>query len=250
MNKKIRKKIKKFKLPRNKPVMIENADKKFHEKWSPSRHKLNIPSPWRCVACGPPNSGKTFWAYQLLLFQGCDLRKGENNPYEKVLVVHCSKHTKEYDMIGAEILEEIPAPNTFDGEKKTLVILEDLALMGLSKQQNNALSRLFAFCSTHARVDVFLTIQDWHSCPPIVRRCANLFILFPSIDNTSLQMISKKVGMEKNDLRFLFNKYCKKKYDNIWIDNSAGGTSPFKLRLNGFDIIQKNTDASIVQRHN
>ena len=237
-NKKIRKQINKVKLPRDKPVLFVNEDKASHEKWLPGRHLLNFPAPWRAIICGPPNSGKTFWGLQLVLFQGCDTKiKGANNPFEKIIVVHCSKHSKEYDIIGAEVVEEVPAPNTFDGSKKTLVILEDLSLIDMAKDQRNAVKRLFAFVSTHCNVCVYCTIQTFFSAPKIMKECADLFILFPSIDNTSLQMISKKVGMDKDMMRTLFDKFCTNTHDNIFIDNTGNGLSPSKLRYNGFKTI-------------
>ena len=51
-------KKKNLKLP-DEIIPIKNPDKLFHEKWTGSRNKLNIPHPYRCILMGRPNSGKS-----------------------------------------------------------------------------------------------------------------------------------------------------------------------------------------------
>ncbi len=237
-NTKIRKKLKKFKIPKDKIIVFENADKAFHEHWSPTRSKLNIPHPFRACIVATPNCGKTNTIFNLILHHGCDSKKGENKPFEKVYIVHCSEHSREYDMVGAERLEEIPSPAFFDGKKKTLVILEDLAFDGLSRTFKTRVSRLFAFVSTHCSVSVCATLQDFYSAPPILKRCSNLMIVYPAMDQTSLASVSKKVGLHKDELKMLFKRYCKNNHDSIWIDASDNDKSPYKMRFNGINKIE------------
>ena len=52
-----------------------------------------------------------------------------NPPFEEVVVIHCdSGYTKEYDDVGdnVELLNEIPAPEDWEGLVKTLVVLDYL----------------------------------------------------------------------------------------------------------------------------
>ena len=54
--------------------------------------------------------------------------------------------------------------------------------------------------------------------------------------------ISRKIGLKKGELEMLFKKYCKSNHESIWIDMTENNKSPYKLRLNGFDIIEKDED--------
>ncbi len=55
-----------MKLP-NKILALPNPDKEFHEEWYRNRNVLNFPHPFRCVALGPPNVGKTTIVKNILL---------------------------------------------------------------------------------------------------------------------------------------------------------------------------------------
>ena len=84
----------KVKLP-NKILPIKNKDKGFHEKWKEGRNKLNIPHPFRILALGPPGSGKSTIAKNILL--------RANPPFEKVFIIHCDPdYTQEYDDIAED----------------------------------------------------------------------------------------------------------------------------------------------------
>lgn len=239
--KKIKRKIKRFKMPKDKLFVFENPDKRFHERWTKGRSKLNIPCPFRAMIVGLPNCGKSVCVVNLLLAQGMDKGRGANRPFEEVYVVHCGgESTLEYRNCGAIFLDAIPAPKDWNSRKKKLLILEDLSYKDLRKGQREALKRCWAYVSTHKNLSCVITLQDLFDLDEaLVRRCTNLFILFPSIDLTSMNSINKKIGLKKGELQVLFQKYCKQPHDSIWLDLSADGTSPFKMRLNGFKSIEK-----------
>jgi hypothetical protein len=130
-------KTKKKKLPKE-LIPIPNADKAFHEKWKSGRDLLNFPHPFRGVFMGPPNMGKSTTVKNLIL--------RAKPPFEEVLCIHCdADFTQEYDDVGATMLGEIPAPSEFEGEVKTLVIIDDLDIKNLNKDQKSNLDRLFGF---------------------------------------------------------------------------------------------------------
>lgn len=238
---KIMKKVKKFKMPKDKLLVMPNPDKKWHERWSKTRSKLNFPAPWRVILCGPPNAGKGVCMINLILAQGMDKAKGENKPFEEIYVVHIDgKHTGEYKNCGAKFLKKIPAPSFWDPKKKKLLILEDLSFKDMDKSQKEALKRCWGYCSTHKNLCCALTCQDIYDVgDPFIRRCTNLFVLFPSIDYTSLKTLNKKIGLKKGELETVFDKFCGCNHDSIWIDLTDDNRSPFKLRLNGFDVIRR-----------
>ena len=80
-------------------IAFKNADKAFHEKWTPGRDPLNIPHPFRGVLLGPPNSGKSTIAKNLLLHQ--------NPPFEELMCIHCdAEYTKEWQDVDAKMLSK------------------------------------------------------------------------------------------------------------------------------------------------
>ena len=216
---------------------LPNADKGFHEKWYKGRSKLNIPHPFRAVCLGPPNTGKSFMAKYLLMHQ--------DPPFEELKVIHCDpEYTKEYDDVKknceegvVELMSEIPDPTAWEGEKKTLVILDDLEYKEASKDQKRCLDRLFGFVSTHKNISVILCAQDPFNVPPCVRRCANMFILWKSPDIDSMATCARKTGMKPNTFSGIFNSIMPNQRDCLWIDMTD--KSPYPLRKNGTILLEK-----------
>lgn len=222
---------KKLRLP-NKIIPLPNPDKTFHEKWYKGRGMLNIPHPFRCVALGPPNVGKTTIVKNLLL--------RAEPPFEEVVVIHCdSGYTKEYNDIGEnlELINEIPAPEDWEGIKKTLVVLDDLEFKGMNKQQKRCLDRLFGYVSTHKNISCILCSQDPFNVPPIVRRCSNLWVLWRCPDLDAMATCARKTGLKANNFNSIFNQLMMEPRDSLWIDTTAH--TPYPMRKNGFQIINK-----------
>jgi len=224
------KRIKTRKRLPNKLLCVPNPDKHFHEKWTSKRNMLDVPHPYRCVCLGPPNVGKSTVVKNLLI--------RASPPFEEVIVIHCdSEYTKEYDDLGdIQMLSEIPAPDDWPGEKKTLVVLDDLEYKGMCKDQKRNLDRLFGYVSTHKNISCILCSQDAFNVPPIVRRCSNLFVLWKSNDTDSMAMVARKSGLKTNDFKQIFRNLMREFRDSLWIDMSA--KSPYPLRKNGFEVIE------------
>lgn len=213
---------------------IKNADKGFHEKWTKGRDPLNIPHPFRCVLMGKPNSGKSTIIKNLILRALPE--------FEKVIIVHCDpENTREYDDLGENIimLGDIPSPEEWNAQEKTLCILDDIELTKLPKDQKRCLSRLFGYVSTHKNVSVCLTSQDCFSIDPLVRRCSNLWVIWKPTDLDAFNMIGKKCGMTSAGLNHIFDKFMPNTRDSLWIDLTDN--SPFPLRKNGYEMLQKIT---------
>jgi len=224
-------KRRKTRLP-NRIIPIPNPDKEFHEQWKVGRNRLNIPHPFRCVCLGPPNVGKTTIVKNLLL--------RAKPAFEEVVVIHCdSGYTREYDDIGdnLEILSEIPAPDDWEGEKKTLVVLDDLEFKGMNKEQKRNLDRLFGYVSTHKNISVVLCSQDAFNVPTIVRRCSNLFVLWKMKDMDSLAIVARKTGLRAEEMRKIFTELMPESKDSLWLDHTD--KSPYPMRKNGYSIISR-----------
>lgn len=217
------------KLP-NKILALPNKDKEFHEHWYRGRNMLNIPHPFRAVALGPPNCGKGTIVKNLLL-----RAKPE---FEEVYVIHCDPDfTKEWEDIDGVMLSEIPAPEAWEGQVKTLVILDDLEFKGMNKDQRRNLDRLYGFVSTHKNISCILCSQDPFNVPPIVRRCSNLWILWRCPDLDAMSVCARKTGMRANNFNSIFNQLMLNQHDSLWLDMTD--KTPYPKRKNGYTLINK-----------
>lgn len=215
----------KMKLPQM-IVPISNADKSWHEKWFQGRDLLNIPHPFRALLMGPPNSGKTTVVKNILM--------RADPPFTRMVVIYPDGggFTDEYQDCGElEMLGSIPPPEQWDGKEKTLCVVDDFELKSLSKEQRSNLDRLVGHVSTHRNVSVCICNQDPYNAPPIVRRCANLLILWKPKDIVSMQTFASRTG---ENLSALFRQ-TKSRFDSIWLDMTVD--SPCPRRLNGYQCI-------------
>ena len=206
---------------------LSNPDKDFHEKWTSKRNMLNFPHQFRGVLLGPPNTGKSTSVKNILI--------RADPPFKKVTVIHCDPdNTQEYNDLGengVEIRGDIPPPEDWDGSEKHLVIIDDLEVKGLGKEQKRNLDRLFGYVSTHKNISVCLCSQDAFNVPPIVRRCSNLWVLYRGPDLDAMACVARKSGLSAAELRTIFDLFTFDK-DSVWIDRTS--STPYPLRKNGF----------------
>ena len=134
------------------------------------------------------------------------------------------------------LLKTIPFPDQWPGKDKTLVVVDDMELKTLKKEQRMALDRLFGYVSTHKNISVLLCSQDPFNVPPIVRRCSNLWVLWPGRDVDAVQTCARKCG---EDLQEKF-RLCQSPKDSIWIDLIDG--TPMKVRRNGYERIRSDDE--------
>jgi predicted AAA+ superfamily ATPase len=204
------------------------ADKGFHEKWFEGRNILNFPHPFRALMCGIPNCGKSTMIKNIVI---------RTNPqYEKIIIIHGDPEgTLEYDDLDCELLDTIPSTDEHDGEEKTLIILDDIEFSSLSKIDLKNLDRLVGYDSTHKNISVMISSQDAFRLPSIVRRCANVMIVWKIKDKDNVAVLNRRLGLKKNVLFELFQKYLKKPTDSLCFDMTKNTPAP--LRLNGFELL-------------
>jgi hypothetical protein len=217
----------------NKIVVFPNADKKFHESWEPHRGMLNFPHPFRACFAGPPDVGKSMMAKNLLVHA--------KPRFLEVKIIHADhENTQEYKDLGeagVEIIGHIPKPKDFKGEKKTLVIVDDIEMKDLPKDDKRALNRLFGYSSTHKNLSVICCTQDWFNIPQIVRRCSNLWVIWASNDLSNMNVIAQRIGIP--NLQRVFDAYMPLFRDSLWLDMTRD--SPFPMRKNGDILLDPET---------
>jgi DNA polymerase III delta prime subunit len=207
---------------------FENAEKEYHESWTKDRDLCNIPHPFRLILAGPPNSGKSTCIKNILV--------RADPPFEQVVIISPDpEFSREYEDVKHVKLAECPSADEFPGDKKMLVIMEDLDYSASKKKQAACVSRLFGYVSTHKNVSIALAVQDPIACPTAARRTANFFILAKSPDIGALHQLASKVGFSKEKLQSLFD-LCRRPYDTIWID--ATKNSPAPIRKNCYQVLK------------
>ena len=212
-------------------IPFANRDKLFHETWYKGRDWLDIPHPFRMLLAARPNGGKTTVILNVILRVACG-----KTPFEKIVVVHCDPNTtKEYQDVDHEQRSDIPRPDEFDPTQKTLCILEDLNYTGMGKDQQGYLERLVGYVSTHKNVSVMLTAQDPFRIIPVVRRCANIFVLWNHHDEDMLRTLARKTGRSMDTLKSVLTNHCQAPHDHVWIDLTPDSPAPF--RKNGYETI-------------
>ena len=212
-------------------IPFKNHDKTFHEAWYDGRDWLDIPHPFRMLLAAKPNGGKTTVVLNVILRVACG-----KTPFEKIVVVHCDPTTtKEYQDIEHEVRSDIPRPEEFVPQQKTLCILEDLNYIGMGKEQRGYLERLVGYASTHKNVSVMVTAQDPFRILPTVRRCMNVFVLWNNHDQDMLRTLARKTGKSTESLEHVFATHCQEPHDSVWVDLTPESPAPF--RKNGYEPI-------------
>ena len=220
-------------------IAFPNKDKSHQESWTPKRDLLDIPWSFRAVFCGPPSSGKSTIVKNIIL---------KSRPmYKKVLVVHYGgEGTRDYEEIdGIEVvpLSALPDPVDINPRKeKMLLVLEDVPLSSINREQKQKIDRLYGYSSSHRGVSVITCAQNPFDVPVGARRSSNIFILWKQPDLAALQIMASRTGYSSAEFRNLF-KLCKKKHDSIMIDITE--KTPCPLRFNAYIPIAMRENASV-----
>lgn len=218
----------------NEIIVLDCPDKEKDEHWEPGRNLANIPAPFRAILAACPNSGKSMVCKNIALYA--------RPLYERIVVVSCSKDTKDYDELEPNIvLDRLPSIESFDRNYKNLLIIDDYKP---KKSIDKALlDRFFGFVSSHCNTTILYCTQDLFALnSPVIRRMSNIFFLWAGSDDQQITMIGKRVGLGKNGddiLKQIFKELHFKKHDSLCIDLT--NNTPAKLRMNIFQVIETKT---------
>jgi len=222
-------KKKKEKLPR-KIIATGNKDKdSFKDDWYEGRDPLDFPRPYRCVLSGPPSSGKSCIIKNIMA-------RGD---FDEVYLCHTDSTTNEYDDVDIVWQDtKLPEIEMVRGARDVnkLLIIEDMDLTRMSKEERHTLDRICGNVSSHSNLSIFYTSQDPISVPLCVRRTANIFILWPQPDLIALHAMARRTGKDQEMYQKFFSK-CTGPHDAVWLDLTK--QTPYPIRLNGYTMLDK-----------
>ena len=212
---------------------IPCSDKEgWTENWFQGRNMLNIPHPWRFLGIARPSSGKSTVIKNIIL---------RSKPkFKEILVYSFEKEaTNEYDDIGATMLDAFPSAKGWDRKNKRLLIIEDVNLKGMSKENRANLNRLMGFTSSHCNLSVAITAQSPFDVDPPTRRMSSIICLWKNHDLHSLYQMASRTGLKKQHVEFIFLYLIKGNHSFLMIDLTNG--SPYPYRINGFEPVTLET---------
>ena len=190
--------------------------------------------PFRFLLCGPPHSGKRNAALNVIVRL--------DPPPSHIHIIHADTDTKEYEVlqtISPTTMYSPDDPPNFselstetDGSPgRPLVIIDEIATKTLPKHSREALQALLGYGSTHKNTSVVCQYQNLTSIDPMMRRCFNLFALWPHVDDAVVNLAAHRVGVPPEEMTELLS-LCKKPTDFIVVDISRAPSDPYRFRLN------------------
>lgn len=238
VEKKSKKKKKKPRIPRlpDRNIIIKNRDKdvgNWQESWKPGQSPGLLPHPFRLVALGNVGRGKTNSCKQIFLKHQSTPRK-----FQKLIIITCDEDSQEWTDCDPDLItDQMIDLSYFDENVKTCVVIDDFEWVKCSKEDQKRLSTLVRFISSHRNCSVILSFQDFFSCPIIARKCATQFMIYKPNSRMELDTMANRVGINSDNMRWLFKNICNKPFDHLLVDMSIN--TPYKLRRNIYDIIQE-----------
>ncbi len=227
----------------SKLVVYHSSDKEGFEK---EGLQPGFSHPARILVCGVPSSGKSSVVLNILLHH---YLKGKS--FERIICIHyLAGITSEYESVDdIEMLDTVPESLhellqleedeeiDKDALPKMCLILEDIDIGSLNKQQRSFLDRCYGVLSSHLNMTVICCVQQPISAPPSLRRMISHAIVFKYPNIEDLRLIAQKFGLTTKQISGIFAHVCNKPHDSLCIAMD----SKWRLRRNLYEHIPENT---------
>jgi hypothetical protein len=211
-------------------VVFKNEDKDCFKEPIDHKNIINWCRGYKLLIAGSPNRGKTNVLKNILLAQ--------KPVYDKIIVCHLDKNTKEYSDIECELIDsplDIDLEALSDTSVKTAIIFEDVDFTSFNKREKDVILRVFRYYSSHCGVNVHIISQTYFNGVPVqLRRLIDILIFYKTDDKTTIKAIASRYDLNKETIEYIIAKKIKTRYDNICIDNL--GYYP-KIRVNLTEVI-------------
>ena len=194
----------------NKIINFNSAYKDFHQK--PDEDDIaNFPSPVIAILFGNVNCGKSRLIKNILVHKA--------PVYERIVIYTPLEETNEYDDVEAELINEIPDLSFFDKDIINCLILEDIDPKNLTRAERARLSALFRLGASHKNIDIYNISQDPNDLLPVLRRLANVVIMWENCDLVQMARMAKKLNIDVYRLKHVFNNICTDRCDSFCISD-------------------------------
>ena len=230
--------IEKHKRPPQGIVAFKNGDKPTEEIWNDRRARdiANFPNPSRILLVGGPNLGKSTLIKNLIIHQ--------RPRFDEVYVVHLDAGvTRDYeDLEPTAIMAEVPPlafwsdlpdRDTADPRHriKRCVVVDDLELTHSHKERLKNLGILFRYASSHKNLTIYFAHQSFFDLPTLIKKMANVFIIWRPRARNELALIENRVGMPAGALEHLFDTVAAEPRDSICVDHTLRTPAPIRLNV-------------------
>ena len=217
--------------------VIENPEKKCHQKWSDIHNRclLDFPQPFRWAVLGAVSCGKTSLVLNYLI---------QCQQFDNIFIMHPQTYNPNVEMADEAINKNILVPNVdipeykgvehfslayipsmryFDGLAKikshNLLIIDDIDLVSYLKKRREVreerINKLFSYVSSHKNLSIIVSSQDASSqLPAFVLKMCNVITIYKQRDEFVVQTLSRKMSVSYKKLKALLD-LCKDKHDNI-----------------------------------
>ena len=215
-------------------IPMANPDKKKHEHYKKSHNPIRFPKPFKCYISGRPNSGKSLLALHIVM-----AHQAKKPKFDEIHIIHGCKdtHTSEWDRIEpSSTRQDIPSYEEYDPEKRTLLIFDDTDYTSLKSDELMRLSEIVRFGSSHCNISCIFLTQVFFRIPKVIKDCCNVFIIYRPVDLDELSTLGRRVGLKKEDMSYLFNKFLPHWRDSLLINLVPN--APHKYSKNLFTPIE------------
>ena len=205
--------------------------------------------PFMLTICGPSQSGKTYWIYNLLfhldkmivpsIVKIVYLYTTYQPLYDKIKTVIREKKNISIEFIMCE--KDIPRaddiqPNLSDN---TLVILDDLMTIAASSKENTTnLDNFASRDSHHSNISVIFTCQNLCYGNGRLRNSrvnSQYTLLFKNIgDRRNMNMIADNKGVKRDVFNCVLSDIEQSRYGHLLFDNCASSYENTRVRTNVF----------------
>lgn len=187
--------------------------------------------PFTCIVTGPSGCGKTEFTIRLLHHSKTVISPAP----EKILWCY-GVWQKSFDRISdVEFHEGIPDLATFDGKRRTLLVLDDL----MHETKDDRVSKIFTKISHHMNVSVLYLTQNLFYNGKQNRTItlnAHYLVLFKNPrDVTQIACLARQMYPHKSKFMIeAFNDATTKPYSYLLVDLKPDTEDKYRLRTNAF----------------